>query len=158
MAVEPTFPFPISKACMRFFLYHMNRIVMSRDTWTAEGRLEYTRIEDALASLKHAKVKHRPMLSRKEAGTLIALAQRNMAGGEYDFRDLTYRNGEEDWEDQLAAHEEILIECNQYPGSLPAIVRRLEIMVGLRQGLPDRPASTGLHSGYVKQQSRYSAP
>lgn len=155
MSLDPSFQVVMSRACRRFFVYHLRKIVNNGpDNWQAVGRLEFARIEDALLSVEHPQNEYRPVLSRREASTLIALAQRNMAGGEYDFRDLTYRNEEEDWDRQLAEYEEILIESNQYPSSLSALIVRLEVMTGMRKGVAAPVTDRGLHSGHVQQQRR----
>lgn len=157
MPVDPTFSFVMSPACARFYRYHLALIVeMGPEKWDQDGRMEYSRIEDALDSLRGTGT--RPALSRREANTLIALSQRSMAGGqEYDFRDLVYHGEEEDWKRQRIIYEEILMEAGQYPSSLPAIVRRLELMVGLRQTLPGQVQMQGLQSQYVQHQSRRTA-
>lgn len=155
MSLDASFSVAMSKACRRFFLHHLNKIVDGGpDNWQVVGRLEFSRIEDALLSVEHTVNEHRPVLSRREASTLIALAQRNMAGGEYDFRDLVYLNGEEDWDRQLAEHEKGLIERLQYPGALPDLIVRLEVLTGMRQGVAPTAAGSRLHSGHVQQQRR----
>lgn len=84
------------------------------DLWGHAGRLDYGRLETLLERFQESEVDGRSavMLDRREASTLLAWIQLQVRG----------------WDERGA----------DYPGSVSAVVPRLEYMLGLRREIPGR--------------------
>lgn len=134
--IDPRFPVLASLNVIGFLTLHLHRVVdASPSAWTGRGRLAYDRLESACEALDAARL-HRFTMSRTEASTLLAFAQRLMEGREpYDRSTLVYTGCDDDFPRQEALWAQAQAETH-YPPSLPALIARLEVIAGLRQTLP----------------------
>ena len=133
---EPRFPVLTSLNVLGFLTLQLQRLLdISPEAWTQTGRLAYDRIEGVFEAV-HAAAGHRLELTRKEAATLLALGEQWIdTFAPYDYDSLLYTGCDADHPRQEAIWAQAEAESHS-PASLPALLDRLEIIVGLRTSLP----------------------
>jgi hypothetical protein len=138
---DPRFRVLGSARAIRFLQWQLERVVnLPPSDWPGKHRLTFERMESLYEALTTAEI-HRIEVSRIEASTLLAFIPMLMQGREeYDYESLYFTGVESDHPRQELVWEQEQAKT-RYPGSLDALIPRLEIVAGLRTSLPGQVTS-----------------